>query len=569
MAMPDRHRSRYDILGALVFEANRADDPAVIDVPGRTLQPTLLSGDTAAMIKNWLFTCQHNHPNCLRPAFRPQRLLHIGGGEIGHLTLQTCQEGSGPTTPEYAALSYMWGGPQRFLTTKETLQARMAEIDFEDLPGTLREAVSVCRAIGIQWLWVDALCIIQDDPQDKLEQVKAMGEVFRSATLTLIPAFSLGSDQGFLSDTFSNVASPFQRFRNKTSNGRQGSVYLIKKQLDTPRFPIETRGWTMQERLLSTRLLFFHPGRIDWVCRESHLFAGSSSSHSVNLIDESVTRCNRMSDKWSLNDPDINIDVKQQIERWYLISEAFSRRTLSDPLDRLPALAGVAKEFRQSFPGIGDYVAGLWTTNLAQQLLWKIGFDEQPKWRLNKFIGPSWSWVSIESHFALLTFATSPAEIRLDILDHEIQHHVSSDRYGSLLAASLRVRGRMKPAQWNISSQNIESSNGLSLTGNTKTVADTMAYASEGPLAGISVGVYCLEVQDARYWATLIKTRWGPAFSGLLLFKCTGSQSTYRRVGLFSLAKVDEEESSYAVIEAAVKNLAWFEDVQPQVITIV
>ena len=521
------------------------------------------------MIKKWLFACQQNHPNCPRPAFRPQRLLHVGGGQVGHLTLQTCQEGFGPTTPEYAALSYMWGGPQRFLTTKDTLEARMAKIDFGDLPGTLRDAVLVCRAIGIQWLWVDVLCIIQDDPQDKLEQIKTMGEVYRSAALTLIPAFSLGSDEGFLSDTFSNVDSPFQRLRDKTSDGRQGSVYLIKKQLDTSKFPIETRGWTMQERLLSTRLLFFHPGRIDWVCRESHLFAGSSSSYSVNLIDESVTRSNRSFDKWSPSRSDINIDVNQQIRRWYLISVAFSERTLSDPLDRLPALAGVAKELRRKFPGIGDYVAGLWTTNLAQQLLWRIIFDRQPKWRLNKFIGPSWSWVSIESPFTFPTFATSPAKIRLDILDHEIQHHVSSDRYGSLLAASLRVRGRMKSAQWNISTQNIESSNGLSLTGNTKTVADSMDYASEGPLAGRSVSVYCLEVQDARYWARHIKTEFGPAFTGLLIFKCPDTQSTYRRAGLFSLAKVDQDESSYAVIEAAVKNLAWFEDVEPQVITIV
>lgn len=569
MAVPNRHRSRYNILRALVFEANPVDDPAVIDVPGRILRPSLLNGDTAAMIKKWLFTCQKSHPNCPRPAFRPERLLHVGGGEVGHLTLQTCHEGSGPSTPEYAALSYMWGGPQRFLTSKETLEARMAKIDFENLPGTLRDAVLVCRAIGIQWLWVDVLCIIQDDTQDKLEQVKTMGEVYQSATLTLIPAFSLGSDEGFLSNTFSNVASPFQRFRDKTSNGRQGSVYLIKKQLDIPRFPIETRGWTMQERLLSTRLLFFHPGRIDWVCRESHLFAGCSSSYSVNLIDESVTRSHRLFHGFDHNLPDINIDVNQQIRRWYLLSVAFSERTLSDPLDRLPALAGVAKELRRKFPGIGDYVAGLWTTDLAQQLLWRIGLHSQPKWRLNKFIGPSWSWVSIESSFMFPTFATMPATIRLDILDHKLQHHVSSDRYGSLSMASLRVRGRLKTAQWNISTQNIEFPNGLSLIGNTKTVADSMDYASEGPLMGRTVSVYCLEVQDARYWARHIKTKFGPAFTGLLLFKCTGAQSTYRRAGLFSLAKVDQDESSYAVIEAAVKNLAWFEDVEPQVITIV
>ena len=142
-----------------------------------------------------------------------------------------------------------------------------------------------------------------------------MGKVYRSATITIIPVCSLGSDEGFLSDTFENVTLPFQRFHDKTSCGRQGSVCLIKKQLDTPSFPIETRGWTMQERLLSTCLLFFHPRRIDWVCRESHLFAGSSSSYSVNLIDESVTRSKRSFDKWHFKLSDMFNGVDQQLQR--------------------------------------------------------------------------------------------------------------------------------------------------------------------------------------------------------------------------------------------------------------
>jgi len=207
--------------------------------------------------------------------------------------------------------------------------------------------------------------------------------------------------------------------------------------------------------------------------------------------------------------------------------------------------------------------------NLAQQLLWRIDSHARWKCRLNKFIGPSWSWVSIESPFKLPTFATMPADIRLEILDHEIQYVVGSDRYGLLSAASLNVRGRLKIAQWNISTQRIESPNGLLLAGNARAVADSQDYAPQGPLAGAFVLVYCLEIQDARYWARHIKTAFGPAFTGLLLLECPDAPSSYQRAGLFSLAKVDKDESSYAVLEAAVKNLAWFEDVEPQVIAII
>jgi hypothetical protein len=271
-------------------------------------------------------------------------------------------------------------------------------------------------------------------------------------------------------------------------------------------------------------------------------------------------------------DPDplgINLDVVQQIRRWYSLCGALDKRKLSDPYDRLPALSGIAKELRRNFPGIGDYVAGLWTTKLTQQLLWRISLDVQWKCRLNEFIGPSWSWVSIQSPFMLPTFTSMPADYRLEILDHRIQYPVGSDRYGPISAASLKVRGRLKTAQWNISTQTIESTNGLSSVGNTQTIADSQEYAFQGPLSGMSIDVYCLEVQDARYWVRHINTDWGTAYTGLLLFRCPDAQSTYRRAGLFSLAKVDKDENSYAVFETALRNMAWLEGVEPQVVTII
>jgi hypothetical protein len=527
----------------------------------------MLDSYTTVMLQKWQSICRQNHPDCMQLAYRPRRLLHVGGGDVSYLRLQACSENLMPSTPEYAALSYIWGGPQQFLTLRDNVDAKMARIEIEDLPGTLRDAVLVCRAIGMQWLWVDALCIIQDDPQDKLEQLKDMGKVYQSASLTIIAATSVGSNEGFLAATFENAILPFQRFRRTTSNGREGSISLIKKLPNSPRFPIESRGWALQERLLSHRRLFFHHGRIDWVCRESHLFAGSTSSYSVNLIDEAVTRGNRYISESSLSD--INSDVGLQIQRWYMLCYQLSMRKLSDPHDRFPALSGIAQEFRRNFPAIGDYVAGLWTTNLAQQLLWRISRYAEWKYRLDEFMGPSWSWVSIQSPFMLPTFVTQPANIRLEILDYEIQHPFGSDRYGRLSAGCLEVKGRLKTAQWDISSQTIESASGLLLAGNTKTVADSKEYASQGPFAGTSVHIHCLEIQDARHWVRQINTEWGPAFTGLLLLECPHAHSTYRRAGLFSLAKVDKGESSHVVFEAAVTNLAWFEDVEPQVITII
>ena len=158
---------------------------------------------------------------------------------------------------------------------------------------TIRDAVTVCRAIDIQWLWVDVLCIIQDDPVDKSQEIVRMGDIFRSATLTLVAATASSSEKGFLNSTFSEVCQPFQRFTYPCPDGKTGFIYLLKHPPGQEIFAIERRGWTMQERLLSTCLLFFSPGRVDWVCRACHLYAGASGSLSVNLIDDTLTEGSR------------------------------------------------------------------------------------------------------------------------------------------------------------------------------------------------------------------------------------------------------------------------------------
>lgn len=134
----------------------------------------------------------------------------------------------------------------------------------------------VCRAINIQWLWVDVLCIVQDDPVDKHQEILCMGNIYRHTTLTSVAATASGSEKGFLTrekgfltSTFRRL--PFQRLAYPCPNGRTGSIYLIKHLPGEGRVAIESRGWTMQERLLSTRLPFFTSARVDWVCKSSSL----------------------------------------------------------------------------------------------------------------------------------------------------------------------------------------------------------------------------------------------------------------------------------------------------------
>jgi hypothetical protein len=121
---------------------------------------------------------------------------------------------------------------------------------------TVWDAVLACRAINIQWLWVDVLCIIQDDPVDKFQEIAQMGNIFRSAILTLVAATASRSDEGFLNSTSSEARQPFQRFAFPCPDGHTGSIYLIKHPPEQERFAIESRGYNDYSLLVCSS---FHP----------------------------------------------------------------------------------------------------------------------------------------------------------------------------------------------------------------------------------------------------------------------------------------------------------------------
>jgi hypothetical protein len=110
-------------------------------------------------ILNWIVTCDEGHADCLHiSSTRPKRLLDVGDSQDSPIRLVI-----DPTTDKYVALSHCWGNHRRCVTTKENLPARVEGIAWLDLPQTFRDAITVTRAIGVQYLWIDFLCIIQDD----------------------------------------------------------------------------------------------------------------------------------------------------------------------------------------------------------------------------------------------------------------------------------------------------------------------------------------------------------------------------------------------------------------------
>jgi hypothetical protein len=152
--------------------------------------------------KEWLSECHSSHLQCRfeDTEFRPTRLLKVipvtADGMVRLVHSKVCLKG----TIIWCALSCVWGGEQPFKTTKSTLECNSNGILLSSLSPALQDAVTVCRAFQISWLWVDSLCIVQDDPEDVATELVAMSRIYSQAYLTISAACSKTVRKGFLCD---------------------------------------------------------------------------------------------------------------------------------------------------------------------------------------------------------------------------------------------------------------------------------------------------------------------------------------------------------------------------------
>jgi Heterokaryon incompatibility protein (HET) len=229
--------------------------------------------------RQWLEECQNNHSKCpgKKIPYLPSRVIDVGAETtFSHLKLQINKSN---TRARYTALSYCWGGPQSITTTKATLSAHLISLSFKTLPRTIQDAVKTTQNLGIRFLWVDALCIIQDCDVDKAQEINNMGNIYSYATLTISAANAKAACDGFLGSR-PRIPSCEIPIYHPTSRGTQPrewmegasqqKVWLTAtiKSSDSDE-PLYTRGWTLQERLLSSRMLLYGRKELTWQCQQS------------------------------------------------------------------------------------------------------------------------------------------------------------------------------------------------------------------------------------------------------------------------------------------------------------
>lgn len=264
----------------------------------------------------------------------------------------------------YAALSYCWGTCPALKSTRSSLASHKRGLSVAEMPLTLRDAVRVTRDLGLRYLWVDALCILQDCEEDWRRESERMGEVYGHAFVTL---FAFGAR-----DCEGGLFSPAdQKSPSKLTNSR----LRFKDE------PLNHRAWALQEWHLSPRRLIFTSYDAIFDCLQGPKREFGHGVYHHRILPSAIPSA------WD----------------WELLVINYSSRELTNPGDKLPAISGLAQQFEKISNGrSGRYLAGLWEAYLPSSLVWhrmSVSFNlPQPNRDLARpasYRAPTWSWASI------------------------------------------------------------------------------------------------------------------------------------------------------------------------------
>ena len=297
----------------------------------------------------------------------PRRVVDVENPSLPRLIEPKGQKG------RYVALSHYWGTPKRcpLRTTSRNFKLHCAGIPLEHLSQTFRDAIAVTRSIGLRYLWIDSICIIQDDVSDWEAELDLIGAIFEHAYLTISASTCDPESDGLFlqyKSPLSLLELPFKDSRGDEN----GSLFVGSKRSLTPNLfnsILSKRGWATQEWILSRRMVHYTEEGMVWACKQA-----TCTEIGMEPVAHFLT-------------PD-----------WIDITWRHSTCRLTFEKDRLASLQGIAAQLQSTRSD--QYIQGLWTGELSSQLAWRAVRELKPNCDLPD--APSWTWASklggIDSH---------------------------------------------------------------------------------------------------------------------------------------------------------------------------
>ena len=447
---------------------------------------------------------------------------------------------------KYNTLSHCWGLGNFLQLNQSTNTALESGLPINELPQMFQDAIYVCQCLEVRYIWIDSLCIQQDDPCDWLEESKCMGMIYSSAYCNISADACSSSTEGLLRNQdhstlpkFSvKVPHSWRPQRMPGGNYDLLDVDYLRKQLDDA--PLNKRAWVLQERVLARRILHFTKHEIIWECRS--VIASETWPSSIFGRHTSWLKAPMMPQHHAIDLSIDRISYNRTYEYWGAIQSLYSSTDITFPDDRLVAISGIAKAFEKLLDD--TYVAGLWKSSMLTDLLWRCP-GEQPRiaHTVRKFQPPSFSWLSLETTvFPGLSMADNIRRLA-EFLTVDVQH-VSDDKTGLVHGGELRLIGRLREVS--LSWFNARALPSWIISMEDTSMLGCKAFADLGRVdlpRNSAVGqhyFFPIAVQDSPN---------GFKVFGLIIELYCSNSRKYRRIGMF------ETEIS--------KNQRWYLDRQP------
>ena len=388
----------------------------------------------------WWKDCEENHTECQiqSDAWLPTRLLDL----YGPPKLVATSDYSTTPAPPYVALSHRWGSePEKIFKLESSNESELMNlVPLEKLSRVFLDAIKFTRRVGIRYLWIDSLCIMQDSVSDWKAEAALISQVYANCVLNITADPTDSTVPGmFRERAYEELC--YMSHHEKTiirQNFHQSYILTMSKNFFVgfnEARSLQRRAWVFQEHLLSPRTVHFSD-QVFWECRRMHAsetFPRGDTQGGVRISPK----------HWkSLIQPGDHA-------HWYEVLRMYLKCELTFPSDRFIAIGAVAMQFGERLQT--QYCAGLWQDDMPSCLLWCFGATEgSVVTRQTTYRCPTWSWASLDIKSAINfhdatmveTLGTEDAKKLVRVVDVKIESPFGNV-YTDITSAELLLNGRI------------------------------------------------------------------------------------------------------------------------------
>lgn len=496
--------------------------------------PTSTESNSARLALDWLQKCESSHRDCNENRIGPEtefptRLLYVGL-DVRSKVVKLCEAATIKEGARYTTLSHCWGDgvPTRLFSSNYQEFRNGYRLSY--LPRTFQEAIKFTRELGIEYVWIDSLCIIQDDEADWGREASRMRDVYACGYLNIAANAADNSNGGLFQSRNPLAVMPFRtQLRWEAAGWVDEDVALFPlggafKQLDYA--PLTTRAWCVQERLLSRRTVHFTEKQLLWECTTM----SGSESDATGAIEKLRRSDDGAIQGWAIAHPvDTMEQVYSSLDKWATAVNLYTRGNLTYQKDKLIAVAGVAKAVQLMFQTPCSYLAGIWNYYAFHWILWEVvGQGSRPA----DEIAPSWSWASVNGviHMPSTYRHAERGLVRLSNL-YSMKTFPVDDRFGRVNGGFLQVKGSICAIDLIKDAQNPP----------VYSLAQFQHVEVNMDEAHYQLGARWPTRHHILGW-TIEEQLLHPPMSGLILRKTGAKSGEYVRVGMWSVKHFEDIE---------------------------